>query len=352
MDVDSHHLRIAFLFHKDPLGPAVGIDFVRLGALSAELTRLGAHVEIVAPVAPGGNRLGSVPVVPLTALTDRGRYDIIKACYHFALEHLDGYQGPLVCRLVRVVDEYAPARDDSMRGRLLVCQQTARTRASGLIFNNQENADRWHRHYGTDQPVVLVPTGCPEHLPPAEPSPYTDARPALLFLGSVVSPRMVRMLNAAAAHVGHRATVHVVGRDKTALYGGVSEPWAPQIIHHGEVSERETWRFVRAAAAGLALTVGPDRFDNDLSKITAYLRGGLPVVAESGVLNAEVPVRYGLGCVVPDDAPTAMAAAALSFRVTDAHRLAVMTRMATEHSWRQRALVLHDFLRRVAGQSP
>jgi hypothetical protein len=291
----------------------------------------------------------AVRAVPLEALGDRGRYDIVKACYHFSLELVEPYAGPLVCRLVRVVDERAPARDDLCRPRLLACQCLARERAWGMVFNNAENAVRWRDRYGERLPIALVPTGCPARLPPAGPDPYAGGRPAALFLGSLVGPRMAAMLNGLAERLRGRVEVHVIGRDKGVVYGTGPAALSPLVVRHGELPEAGIWDFVRCARAGIALSVGPDRFDNDLSKITTYLRGGLPVVCEAGVLNAGLATGYGLGRVISDDDPAALAEAVCDYVnwSEPMARRAVMGRVAVEHSWDQRAVVLDGFLRTV-----
>lgn len=345
-------MRVGFLFHKNPLGEPTGIDLVRLRALGGGLARLGADVEIVAPVQREARLENGLRAVPLEALAEPGRYDVLKACYHFSLELLGPYAGPLACRLVRVVDQVLPRRDEAQRGRLLACQDVARERAQGLVLNNPENARRWVEGHGRGQSILLLPTGCPAELPRPRVNPWGDGLPVLLFLGSLAAPRMVGLLNDAARLLKGRMAVHFLGRDKSRDYGGGNLSLSGDIVRHGETPEPAIWDYVRHAQVGLALAAGPDPFDSDLSKVVAYLRGGLPVLCEEGVLNAPLAVGTGLGRVFRHGDPGDCAAKALELLSGPGPgvRQAAMEAMAREHSWEVRAEALHRFLAGIAVQ--
>lgn len=348
-------MRIGFLFHKDPLSLAKSIDLIRLRALSEGLLRLGAavsDVSIVAPVSRSDQFLGRVPVLPLAVLAERNRFDILKTCYHFSLELLGAYEGPLISRLVRVVDERAPERDAAGRGRLLACQELARERAWGVVLNNHENVRRWRERYGATQRAVIISTGCPTELPLLGPTPYPEGESPLLFLGSLASPRMLEMLNEAAVRLQDVATVHFVGRNKTALYGGRELSLSPLVVEHGETDEETAFTFARHARLGLALAAGPDIFDNDLSKILTYLRAGLPVLGEERLANAKLFTRVGFGTLFRygDAADLARKARALLTTRFDECKAMLMGQMATRHSWDRRAAVLLRFCQSVAAR--
>ncbi len=347
-------MRVGFLFHKDPCRPAAGADLVRLRALALGLHGLGVEVTVVAPV-PAPGRLGILPVEPLDVLAQPGRFDVLKACYHFSLELLGDYGDPLVCRLVRVVDHQLPERDTPFRQRLLACQELARQRAWGIVCNNRLNTQRWRAFHGTRQRTAVIPTGCPEALPPPGPDPYAPGPPPVLFLGSVAAPRMAEMLSEAAELLGDAARIHLVGVNKTGLYGGARQ-LSPRIEWHGELPEEYVWDYLRWARLGLALAAGPDPFDNDLSKILDYLRAGLPVLGEERLANAGLFLRRGFGT---------------TFRYGDVHHLTTQVRrmltpswetalntrrtttmawMVRGHSWRRRAVALARFLQRIIGR--
>lgn len=340
-------MRIGILFHKNPWAEQSSIDVIRLAALSSALAELGAQVSIVAPVTDPGV-LGPVAVEPLRALEEKGRFDVLKACYHFSLELLGPYAGPVVCRLVRVVDEREPERDADFRNRLLACQELAARRTVGLIFNNALNLRRWRSSYGNRQKLALVPTGCPEELPSKGFVPYAGTVPSIVFLGSLASPRMAEMLAQAASALRGEAVIHFIGLNKTGLYGESRLELPETIIEHGPLPEPEVWDYLRQAKLGLALAAGPKAFDNDLSKILSYLRAGLPVLAEERLANSVLLERLCFGEVFAYANSQDFAAKARLLLGRDFSRLklGVQAFMARRHSWRQRARVLYGFLRK------
>ncbi|MBI5570153.1 MAG: hypothetical protein HY914_09430 [Desulfomonile tiedjei] len=332
-------MHIGILFHKNPFLPPTGIDLVRLRALASGLIRRGIKAEIVSPVDRAGLIDGNVPVKPLAVLNDPSPYAVLKTCYHDSIELIGSYQGPVVSRIVRVVDDRLPERDEPARARLLRCQERIRERASVLVLNNRENMLRWRELYGPEPRIVLVPTGCPQDIPPRLRNPFHGDRPVALFLGSVAAPRMVRMLNEAARRLGGVAEVHLVGLNKACLYGGDENcRLDSDIVDHGEVIEEDAWDYIRYAAVGIALATGPLPFDNDVSKILTYLRGGLPVLSEEPILNNALVRQTGLGTTFAyDDA--AELAAKVKFLIRNPmreKREQVMRFMAEEHSWDRR----------------
>jgi glycosyltransferase involved in cell wall biosynthesis len=270
---------------------------VRLLALASGLRAAGVAADILAPV-PRSARLEGVPVLPLLALRGRPAYDLVKTCYHQAIFRAEGFQGPLVARLVRVVDERRPIRDRAQRAGLLQAQRAVSERAQAVAFNNRENLARWQRLYGESLPCVLTPTGCPGRLPPLGPNPFAQGRPAVVYAGSLASPRQVKTLGRVARALEGKAQVHLLGRNKSGLYGRRVE-LSPLVIDHGEKTPREVWSYLRWASAGLALAVGPEPFDNDSSKALHYMRAGLPLVCEAPILQGPLAVELGLGRVCP-----------------------------------------------------
>lgn len=295
-------MRVALLFPHDPLARPPGIDLARLLALTGGLRAQGVAADIVAPVSRA-QHLQGLPVLPLAALRGSPSYDLIKTCYHQAIFLAGDFQGPLVARLVRVVDEHRPARDRLHRQSLLRAQQVISGRAQALAFNNPQNQQRWRRLYGPRLPSVLTPTGCPPRLPTLGHDPFDPGLPAVVYAGSLASPRQVGLLNRVARGLRGQAGVHLVGRNKSALYGSPRR-LSPLVRDHGEKPPRAVWDYLRWAAAGLALAVGPEPFDNDSSKAVHYLRAGLPLVCEAPILQGPLAQGLGLGQVrAYNDAP-------------------------------------------------
>jgi glycosyltransferase involved in cell wall biosynthesis len=329
-------MRVGIVFHKDPFAPPKGIDLVRLRAISHGLIQRGADVEILSPVAREGLVGGIIPARHVRVLDQPGApYDLVKTCYHYSINLLGRYEGPVVSRIVRVVDCCLPERDESTREELLRCQDRIRERSTVLVLNNPENRDRWRALYGSEPRIELVPTGCPREIPDSGPSPYGPSERVMLFLGSVAAPRMVRLMNEAAKRLEGLVRVHLVGLNKAHMYGGDGLELDPAIVDHGEACEQDTWRFIRHASMGLALATGPHPFDNDVSKILNYLRGGLPVLSEEPIVNNALVRETGFGKIFDYDDAENLAAKArelLSDPLTD-RRDQVMRFMAQEHSW-------------------
>jgi len=342
-------MHVGFLFHKIPEADPSGIDQVRLRALSNGLGRLGARVTIVAPVSRPSFLDEDIPVLPLQALSEKPGFDVLKVCYHFSMEHVRDYRGLLVCRLVRVVDGRLPERDGAQRERLLSAQMRAAQRARGMIFNNRENAARWRERYGATQKIAIIPTGCPVDLPPPGPDPYGRKRPVMLFLGSLASPRMIHLINEAAERLQGKIDIHLLGRNKSGLYGGRDLPLSPLIRQHGEKPEEEIWDYIRNAGIGLALAAGPDVFDNDLSKIMSYARGGVPILCEERIPNIRQAVQAGMARTfgfgdAEELARTAVMMASSADRYADPE---LMRMFCSRNSWPRRSEVLYRFLKKL-----
>jgi len=150
---------------------------------------------------------------------------------------------------------------------------------------------------------------------------------------------MARILNQIAHRLEGLARVHFIGRNKTGLYGGGSECLLdPLIAVHGELAEEHVWAYIRHATIGLALATGPYAFDNDVSKILNYLRGGLPVLSEEPIINNQLirQTKYGKIFKHGDIDDLVIKATQILSNPPLHNREAVMRFMATEHSWQKR----------------
>ncbi len=341
-------MRIAVVFHKDPFAAPTGIDLVRLRAITGGLIRNGFEAEIVAPVETSGVIEDFIPVRPLEALNDPGQYDLVKTCYHFSIKLIRGYSGPVVSRIVRVVDEQWPDRDRAFREELLQCQELIAQRARVVALNNPENRERWRGRYGAETRVVLVPTGCPATIPEPGANPYPGPSKKILFLGSLAADHMVKMINDAAVRLRNRAEIHLVGRNKASMYGSDQQnSTASGIFDHGERPIDQIWDYIRNADLGLALATGPHPFDNDVSKIFDYLRGGLPVLSEEPILNNGLIHKTGLGKTFKHNDIEDLVSKALELLENPPleKRGAAMRFMAQEHSWDRRVRTYVDLFR-------
>jgi len=348
--IELPKMRIAIIFHKDPLAPPTGIDLVRLRAISSGLIQRGIRTEIIAPVSQVTMLDGKIPVYGLDRLDSGPPYDIIKTCYHDSIRLVPSGNANIVSRIVRVIDLTLPERDDHFRANLLECQELILKRAHTVVFNNEENRLRWLRMYGGFVKTALVPTGCPSNIPPLGKNPYNTHKKILLFLGSIAAPRMLGMLNELARRVANIAEIHLVGLNKTLMYGdGSNCDLSKLIVNHGAKAENETWDYIYHANAGLALATGPHPFDNDISKIYSYLRGGLPTLSEEPILNNKLVLGLEYGAVFPYGDIDAL----VSRCETILHnpplekRYQVMRRMAMEQSWDDRVVLYINLFEKI-----
>ena len=115
--------------------------------------------------------------------------------------------------------------------------------------------------------------------------------------------------------------------------------------------ENEVWNYIQHADIGLALATGPHAFDNDVSKIFNYLRGGLPVLTEDPILTNKLVKQTGLGKIfmygnVDDLISNALEL--LDNPMKQKKKEAVMKFMIEHHSWEKRvkdyALFLRSFI--------
>jgi len=332
-------MKVGIVFHRDPTGLPTGIDLVRLRAMALGLVTRGIETDIIAPVTEASVIDCGVSVVPLQALRISGRYTVIKTCYHQSIKLAKDYTGPIVSRIVRVVDASLPERDSALRDELLGCQSLIQERAKGIIFNNTLNEKRWEQFYGRRQLVEIIPTGCPVTIPSDADNPFQTGKPVALFLGSLAAPRMVHLINCLAGELRDECEFHVVGANKTAMYGaGKEAPLDKPISYHGEIPEPEIWRYIEHSSVGLALATGPHAFDNDLSKMFYYLRGGLPVISEETVCTNYLLQETSYGDIAPFDDPYAFQQRLLHLlrKPPCALKETVMEYMVRHHSWENR----------------
>lgn len=332
-------MRIAIVFHKSPYGPPTGIDLVRIRTIAGGLIQRGIETEILSPRVSEGSVDGMIPVRDVSVLDAPGRYDLVKTSYHDSILLAERYRGPIVSRIVRVVDERLPERDEPFRQKLLNSQELISHRATALVLNNEENRLRWRRMYGNRLPITLIPTGCPAVLPPITGNPFTPGLPVILFLGSLAAPRMVHMLNEAARRLGGAGQIHLVGLNKACMYGGGDDCEVdPSIVDHGELDEPHIWPYIGNAGIGLALATGPYPFDNDVSKILNYLRAGLPVLSEEPIVNNDLIRQTGFGKIFKHGDIDDLVDKALQLLndPPENKKESVMRFMADEHSWDKR----------------
>src|SRR5262245_11284875 len=335
--------RIALAYSTNPTRGIQGMDMIRWVAMGHSFRRMGYKVRLVTDRRRGLDRVDRLHLSSAER-TDWSEFDAIKVSYQASIELVAPHPN-LIVRMCRVVDEEFPKRDDHRRAEMLLQQQRISELASMVSFNDEENAARWRRRYGSRARILIVPTGCPETLPEVNDSPFAQGRRIVLFTGSLTSHRFPGVLNELARRLRSDVEVHFVGKNSLQHYAGESEPLDPAVVHvHDAVSEEQTWRFVLHADAGIALAPSEHAFESELSKIYYYLRGGLPVVTESSVPNRTVAEDLGLGAVAKYGDLDDLVAKTLTALSMTPRQPAIMQHMADRHSWSARARVYDEAL--------
>ena len=188
------------------------------------------------------------------------------------------------------------------------------------------------------RPVLLIPTGTEDILPPPGPNPYTArgiTEPVVLFAGNVYLRK-------------HQAEVNLIWQDRlnrlgrslrargirlVAMGSGEIDRLDPGAVTHvGQIDARDAWDWQRHAGAGVVLAHGEVQ-DNESSKVYYYLRTALPVVCERPVPNAKLIEQMGCGRLVDLDDMEAMAAACADLIAHPPEARGLPERMVREHSW-------------------
>lgn len=350
---ESPRARIGVVFHKDPLAPPNSIDIIRLREITSGLIKSGYDARILARIERKTMIEDFIPVEPLEELSVDGAYDLVKTCYHFSIKLIGEFKGPVVSRIVRVVDEKWPKRDETFRGELLECQAIIKERSDIVAMNNDVNRQRWRQLYGDDPGIVLVPTGCPETIPEPGPNPYEHRSVNIIFLGSLSADRMVQVINELAKRLAHKANIHLIGKNKASMYGCDQHcALISNIIDHGEIEQDRIWDYLRYADIGLAIATNSQPFDNDVSKVLNYLRAGLPTLSEEPILNNQLIRQTGLGATFMFGDMNDMESKALELLNCKnlPPRSETMAYMAERHSWTQRVQTYADLFPKLLNE--
>jgi len=144
-----------------------------------------------------------------------------------------------------------------------------------------------------------------------------------------------------------------VGLNKTRMYGGREYPLDPLVTDHGELPQDEVWDYIRNARVGLAIAAGSDPFDNDISKIVSYVRGGLPVLTEDRIVTNNLVDETGYGKIFAFDSVDDLIAGALELLDTPPlhKKRDAVDYVVREHSWDRRVEVYVELFGRLTDWS-
>lgn len=342
-------MRIALAYRKSPLLPRDGMDLIRWHSIAGALATMGHSVSLLGDVHQSGATRDNIHYAPLSGLAT-GEYDVIFVQTPSVIPMVPEHPF-IVCRVGRVASEDAPSRvGESLRHQMIGFQQEVAQRCRLVVVTTEENKERWVRFHGNQVACYVLPNGCPELIPAPPPRPLLDEQRSVVYFGSISCERFVRRLNTVAPLLQSRGMqLFYAGRDADEPYkSGEDSLDLQHITTLGCFDHDEIWDYLQSAAVGIAFATGTELFDSEISKLYAYLRAGLPVVAESGIANQHLVEETGWGAVTEYGNASEMATAVEHWR--DAGRnAAVAAYMASTQSWSQRATELSAILTVYAG---
>ncbi|MFQ5653941.1 MAG: glycosyltransferase [Planctomycetota bacterium] len=341
---------VAITFSQNAAPALSWMHLIRWVEIGNELRKHGVAVHLVTDRRP----VRSLQGLPLldAAEVDWGRYDVIKTCFPRSIDLVPEHPC-IFARMGRPADDDDSPFVGSPSAHVIRQQRRIRDSARYVVFHNPRHGERWRRIYGDRPEQLLVPTGCPETIPPPIKDPYPPGRRVALFCGSLTTPHMVNLLNQIAERL-HRSregvAVHLLGRNLIHRPGSSELGLEKDLIHtHPPTSETEAWQYLLHADVGLALAHSNEARESEQAKIYYYLRAGLPVVTESTIPTRHLVEESGHGRIVPPNNPEAFAEGVLSALSIPPRQPTVMRQMADLHGWHRRTAV---YLRAINQLTP
>ncbi|NNK64703.1 MAG: hypothetical protein HKO98_16000 [Gemmatimonadetes bacterium] len=344
----------------------VEMGIIRWLRISAALAEFGHEVDLACGRLPWRGpvpapRAPRVRVVPLLGAR-WSRYDAVKTLFHRGYESLRRYGGGrhpwIIAKLGSVVSD----RDTEgiffygrQRERLFRIQEAIARSARHVTLLTEAARTLFAEAHDRTDGLLLVPGAAEEQIPPTGPDPYPrDGRPRVVFLGNFYSehPR-----SQPEAHHTITSKLNALGR-KLAARGvslfvvgpGQASSLDPQAVGYlGAVSYEESWQYMHHADVGLVVSAGDFMHNNESTKVYYYLRGGLPVVSESGFPNDPVVDESGLGFRVEPGRIDLLAERVVEAVEKTWDREKAVDYILEHHTWRCRAAVYHELLNEAFG---
>ena len=339
----------------------VDMSFVRWWKIAEALAERGHQVDLASnePIrwwrrfVAMGLRLRRVPL----ARVRWSDYDVVKTEFHMGFTTLEQYGGAdhpfIISKLGSLVD----SRDregvyfyGAEREKLFRIQERIDARSRYVTLLTRESQTLWQQCFQVETPTLLVPGAVDECIPEPGTDPYGDApRPRCLFLGNIYDPHyqpevhrcLADRLDQLGSELNSRGIrLYFVGPGDTSHID-------PDHVHCvGAVPYAQSWAFMQHADVSVVLAFGAAPNHNESTKIYHYLRVGLPTVCESGFPNQGLIEEAGLGMVTPNGSMSALADAVAMAARADWDRARAIECVCAAHTWRKRAEVYGEILRR------
>ncbi|HVF40406.1 MAG TPA: glycosyltransferase [Gemmatimonadaceae bacterium] len=301
-----------------------------------------------------------VTIVPVTRI-DWPSYDMVKTLFHAGFETLEKYGGAshpfIISKLGSVV---GPTDMDGIyfygrqRQKMFETQERIAEASRYVALLSQSAVDLWREMFGGSQEVLLVPGAADAVIPPPLQDPYpSEVKIRCVFSGNFYQSRDTSQPE---AHRAIAARLNELGRllsERGARLfvvgpGDRSSLDVRFVTYCGAVTHEQSWDYLHFATVGTVVAAGPFMHNNESTKIYHYLRAGLPVVSEAGFPNDNIVRESGLGVVVDNGDPEAMADRIIEAADTSWDRSAAIQYILKNHTWEHRAAIYHQVLQRHA----
>ncbi len=350
------NIRIATVYKQTPVERSEirSMDLVHWLRFSEGLADLGFSVDMIVEARDAlGSPRPTLRYVPPSRV-DWTAYQVVKTLYPVgfrALCETGGDRHPFISAVLASV--VGPTDDtpgvhffgEERRVRWEVHEAIHR-RARYVTLHTEASRALWQTEFGSDPPVLLVPTAADREIPAPGRNPFpASASKNAVYIGNIyarfqreVNLLWQRRLNALGARLADRGIrLHFVGLGRT-------DHLDPRVVTNvGSLPHEAIWDYQYFADVGIVLAQGPVQ-NNESSKLYNYLRVGLPVVTEAPVPNNFVVTESGLGMIAPygDDAAMAEMIETAASRRWD--RQAAQEYILAHHTWDRRMSVYERVL--------
>ena len=304
-------IRILTVYSKDltPNFKPYTMDRIRWLRISEALARLGYKVDMI--VNNGKNVVQKNKnlryISPKRVRWEK--YDIIKTLFHkgfqFLLENGADNHPFIISKLGSVVGGKDDAKGvyffNNLREELYQVQKKIAQKSRYVTILTEQSKHLWKKEFGTEDNILLVPTGVDRDVPPPYKNPYNAFKEKIaVYLGNLYSRFSQKKVN-----LKWQLSLNILGRvlKKKGIrlcligIGDMDKLDKDAVTYLGAIENDKIWDYQYFANVGIVLAQGEVQH-NESSKIYYYLRAGLPVVSEEPVPNNNVIREANLGFIV------------------------------------------------------
>ena len=288
---------------------------------------------------------------------DWGSYDVIKTLFHEGFEVAEKWgalRHPfIISKLGSVVageDREGIFFFGKQRESLFNIQRKINERSRCITVLTDPARHLWEECFGPTSRLLVVPGGVDHEIPPPGKDPYPTGKIRCLYAGNIYNESsqpeahhlLVQKLNCLGCELSrHDIQLCFLGVGDTRNIDRNS------VCCLGEVDYNASWDYLYHADVGIALVPSTFLHNNESTKLYCYLRGGLPMVIESGFPNENIIHESKFGYIVPGGDLRKMAEKVREAASRSWDREHGAYYVCSRHTWRHRAQIYDRLLRQV-----